>query len=164
MATNTKLQGVVTSGIHHGINGIFAFWDVQQLRLIVTEVSGLPIAASSKVKQLNYQYMLCDMPDERSMLISRRIPEKYTLTFTNNKNSNFTPLKSVFICIKCDCFEVVKIHTAYLANILEKFRYELEGLIQQLLLEDGGEGIQSAHCVRTRSNVSAIRRTAAFTR
>jgi hypothetical protein len=60
--------------------------------------------------------------------------------------------------------EVVQIHTAYLANRLEKFRYESEGPIQQLLLEDGGAGIQSAHSVRTRSNVSAIRRTAAFTR
>jgi hypothetical protein len=71
MVTGTKLKGLVISGIRHGVNDIFAFWDVKQLRLIVTDISGQKIAPSSrvqqyKVQQYNYHYILCDIPEERS--------------------------------------------------------------------------------------------------
>jgi len=75
MATGTIIQGVVISEIRHGINEIFAFWDVKQIRLIVTDVSKKPIAPPSRVQQSNYQYMLCDIPKERSTLIYSRIPK-----------------------------------------------------------------------------------------
>lgn len=74
-ATGAKLQGVVISGIRHGVNDIYAFWDIKQLRLIVTAVSEQPVAPSSRVQQSNYQYMLCDIPEHRSTLICRRIPK-----------------------------------------------------------------------------------------
>jgi len=75
MATGAKLQGVVISGIRRGVNDIFAFWGVKQLRLIITDVSEQPIAPSSGVLQSNYQYMLCDIPEQRSTIIYRRIPK-----------------------------------------------------------------------------------------
>ena len=75
MATGTKLQGVVILGIRHGVNDIFAFWDVKQVRLRVTDFSEQPIAPSSRVQQSICQYMLCDIPEERSTLINRRIPK-----------------------------------------------------------------------------------------
>ena len=75
MATGTKLQGVVIAGIRHGVNDIFAFWDVKQLRLIATAVSEQPITPCSRVQQSNYQYVLCEIPEQRSTIIYRLIPK-----------------------------------------------------------------------------------------
>jgi hypothetical protein len=71
MATGTKLQGVVISGIRHGINDTFAFWDIKELRLIVTDVSEQPIAPSSRVQQSNYQYtrICCVTFQKREVLL-----------------------------------------------------------------------------------------------
>jgi hypothetical protein len=71
MVTGTKLKCIVISGIRHGVNDIFAFWDVKQLRLIITDVSEQQMAPYSrvqqyKVQQYNCQYILCEIPEERS--------------------------------------------------------------------------------------------------
>lgn len=104
MATGTKLHEAVISGIRHAVNYMFTFWDVKQLRLIVTDVSEQPIAPfqGSSSPTTN---TCCVTFQNREVLFLSSHPEKYTLAVADETNSNFTLFKSSVFCFKCDCFE-----------------------------------------------------------